>query len=92
VSGLEVPATRTLARVLRQSLAPTDDPVRLLLGTGAAPPTGTAANAYANIVLQGQTVQMPKLRGVPQPAVGAPAYVLAGKDYLLYLGSVSLTA
>jgi len=78
--------------VLRQSLAPTGDPVRLLIGTGAAPPAGATANAYANVVLQGQTVLMPKLRGSPQPAVGAPAYVLAGKDFLLYLGTVSLTA
>ena len=91
MSAAEVPATRTLARVLRAQLAPQGDPLQLFKGTGATPPAGTDANAYANVTLGGQTIKVPKLRGAPQPAVGAVAYVLAGTDFLLYIGTVSLS-
>lgn len=92
MSAIETPATRTLANVLRRALVPEGDPVRLLIGKGAAPPAGATANAYANVTLGSKTVQVPKLKGATQPAVGAPAYVLAGADFLLYIGTVSLTA
>jgi hypothetical protein len=85
----DLPATRTLAAVLRQQLAPQGDPVALLIGIGAAPPTN--ANAYANVTIGGQTLTIPKLRDARQPAVGGPAYVLAGHDFLLYIGPVTNT-
>jgi hypothetical protein len=89
VSVLEIPVTRTLARVLRSRLKPGGDTVQLVLAVGAAPPAD--ANAYANVVLGGQTVTVPKLRQATQPAVGGPAYLLAGSDFLLYIGTVSST-
>jgi len=89
VSELAVPSTRTLARVLRSQLAPTGDPVSLLVGVGATPVS--TSNAYANIVLGGQTLQVPKLRQATQPAAGQPAYVLRGRDFLLYIGTVTVT-
>ena len=92
MSSLEIPATRTLTRVLRSQLAQIGDPVQLLVGIGATPPAGASANAYVNVVLGGKTIQVAKLRGAPQPAVGGPAYLLASTDFLLYLGTVSLAA
>jgi len=91
MSAMDVPATRTLARVLRQSLAPAGDPLQLFIGVGAAPPSGATANGYARVTIAGQTLTVPKLKGAPQPAVGAPAYLLAGADFLVYIGTVSLT-
>ena len=89
MSTAGIPATRTLARVLRSQLALTGDPVSLLVGTGADPPS--TSNAYASIVLGGQTLQVPKLRQATQPAAGQVAYVLRGRDFLLYIGTVTVT-
>jgi hypothetical protein len=90
MSSLAVPATRALADVLRDSLAPQGNPVTLVIGIGASPPPD--ANAYANVTVGGTTIKVPKLKGAAQPAVGAPAYLLASSDFLLYIGTVSLTA
>ena len=90
-SGVEIPATRTLANVLRRQLAG-EPGLQLLLGTGANPPPGGTANGYVNVTINGQTLQVPRLKGAAPPPVGGPAYLLASKDFLLYLGTVSLTA
>jgi hypothetical protein len=79
-----VPATRSLAAVLRQAFdaAPT---VRLLVAAfGAADPS----NAYCNVVIQGQTIRVPMLSGVADTP-GKAAYLLATKDLILCIGSVS---
>ena len=79
-----IPVTRSLTAVLRQALdtAPT---VRLLVAVfGAADPSA----AYCNVVIQGQTVRVPMLYGVPDTP-GKAAYLLATKDLILCIGSVS---
>lgn len=91
MSSAALPATRQLVGVLRDQLATRGDPLQLLVGVGAEPPPdATTANAYANVTIGGRTIQIPKLKDAAQPAVGGPAYVLAGRDFLLYLGTVSL--
>ena len=82
---MTVPATRSLAAVLRRQLSGTDT-VRLLVATGAA---GAVGNAYVNVDIEGTVVKVPRLRQATAPAVGAPAYLLAGRDFLLYIGTVS---
>jgi hypothetical protein len=88
MSSVDVPVTRTLARVLRQQLRPQGDPVELLIGIGA----GGGSNAYANVILGGQTLSIPKLADTRQPAAGGPAYVLASGDFLLCIGTVTFAA
>jgi hypothetical protein len=79
-----IPVTRTLTAVLRDALD-TEPGVRLLVGQfGAADPS----NAYCNVVLQGQTLRVPMLAGVTDTQ-GKPAYLLATKDLILCIGSVT---
>jgi hypothetical protein len=79
-----IPASRTLAAVLRSALDQQDS-VRLLLGTfGPA----DASAAYCNVVLQGTPLRVPMLRGVTDTQ-GAAAYLLATKDFILCIGSVA---
>ena len=85
---MSVPASRMLDSVLREALAEGDE-ARLVLGTGGAtipPPEGYA---YVNVVIGGQTVKLPRLSGVAAPTVGAVAYVLATRNFMLYLGTVT---
>jgi hypothetical protein len=84
-----IPATRSLARVLRSQLNAGGDHVQLLIGTGASPQS--TSNAYANITLGGATLTVPKIRQAGQPAVGGPAFVLATRDFMLYIGTVTTT-
>jgi hypothetical protein len=77
--------------VLRAALEGDPLSARLLIATtGAALPAGAQANAYVNIVIEGTTIKVPKLAGA-RVTVGAPAYVLAIRDFMLYLGTVSTT-
>jgi hypothetical protein len=79
-----VPVTRSLTAVLRQALD-TGSSVRLLVAVfGAADPS----KAYCNVVIQGQTVRVPMLRGTVDTP-GDAAYLLATKDLILCIGSVS---
>jgi hypothetical protein len=90
VSSAEIiPATRSLARVLRSQLAPGGDTLKLYVGTGASPVS--TSNAYANITLGGVTLSVPKLRQATQPAAGGPAFIVAGHDFMLYIGTVTTT-
>jgi hypothetical protein len=84
----EIPVTRTLDVVLRDALSP-EPGLRLVVGTLGTPLTGPEANAYANVVIDGATVKVPKLRQATVPGAGGPAYVLASKDFMLYLGTVT---
>ena len=88
---MTTPATRTLPAVLRAALH--SDPVqtRLLVGTtGPAITPGAIANAYVDVILAGTLTRIPRLSGA-RVVVGAPAYVLATGDFLLYLGTVTKT-
>lgn len=79
-----IPITRTLTAVLRAAID-TEPGVRLLVAQfGSADPS----NAYCNVVLRGQTLRVPMLHGVIDTQ-GAPAYLLATKDFILCIGSVT---
>ena len=79
-----IPVTRSLTAVLRAALD-TAPGVRLLVGSfGAADPS----NAYCNVLLRGQTLRVPMLAGVVDTP-GRPAYLLATKDFVLCIGSVT---
>ena len=80
--------TRALAPVLRAALQTDPTQARLLIYTTGAEIAEPEGNAYVNVVIEGATTTIPKLAGAPAPA-GAPAYVLAIRDFLLYLGTVS---
>jgi hypothetical protein len=82
-----VPATRTLAAVLRRALD-TDTGLRMIVGTYA--PAGTDRR-YANIELGGATYQIPQLNGMTQPPAGAPAYILADGTRMWAAGTVTAT-
>ena len=85
---MSVPASRLLERVLRAELKPDPTRVTLLLATGGPPLGGADANAYANVIVEGEAVKAPRLAGSTVPAEGGPAYLLASRDFLLYLGTV----
>lgn len=90
-SSPPTPVTRALPVVLRDALAA--DPAAATMAiytTGAALPAGAEANRYVNVVQQGVTVKIPKLSGA-RVVVGAPAYVIAWGDFMLYLGTVQTT-
>lgn len=80
-----IPVTRSLTAVLRDALdnAPA---VRLLVGQFASTPD--PSNAYCSVVLQGTTLRLPILRGAIETP-GAPAYLLATKDFILCIGGVT---
>ena len=81
---MTVPATRSLTAVLRDALNNTPA-VRLVVGQFAAPDPSAA---YCNVTIQGQTLRIPKLFGVTATQ-GKPAYLLATKDQLICIGTVS---
>lgn len=87
---MSVPVTRVLETVLRDQLN-TEQPLRLIVAKTGAALTGGEANAYVNVVIEGVTVKVPKLRQATVPSVGAVAYLLQSKDLLLYIGTVSTT-
>lgn len=79
-----IPITRSLTAVLRAAMD-TEPGVRLLVAQfGAADPS----RAYCNIILRGETLRVPRLLGVTATP-GAPAYLLATKDFILCIGSVT---
>jgi hypothetical protein len=86
----QVPASRSLPNVLRAML---DQPggVELLVCEFGSPLSGSEALAYANVVIKGSELKVPKLNGAVA-ALGTPAYVLASRDFLLCLGAVSTAA
>lgn len=84
--SVSVPVTRGLPAVLRQ-LLDAGPGVQLLVGVFA--PAADPSNAYASVILQGQTIRVPCLRSVTETP-GAPAYLLATKDFVLCIGSVTV--
>jgi Collagen triple helix repeat (20 copies) len=81
-----VPASRTLESVLRDALRP-GNPLRLVVGTYADPPSSDPR--YANVEIAGQAVTIPNLNGMPAPATGSPAYVLADNSRMWVIGTVT---
>jgi hypothetical protein len=81
-----VPATRSLPAVLRALTAVPAGTVTLLVGTYAAAGTD---KRYANVTLDGETLQVPRLQGAANGIPGQPAYVLAAGDRMLALGTVA---
>ena len=81
---MSTPATRTLSAVLRRELDKGPGLELIVAAFGAADPS----NAYCNVVVNGETLRVPMLRGVTDTP-GAAAYLLATKDFLLCIGSVA---
>jgi len=77
-----------LGSVLREALQPRGDRAELVLATGGAVLAEPEGNAYVNVVLNGQTVKVPRLSGAVVAAVGGPAYLLVTRNFILYLGTV----
>jgi microcystin-dependent protein len=87
------PATRSLDVVLREALASGDE-VRMLVAKGL--PDGSLANpnAYMNVEIEGLQIAVPKVAGagLGGSATGYAVYVLATRDFLLAVGTVSAAA
>jgi hypothetical protein len=88
--GLDTPASRTLAVVLRDLFAGTDDAVRMIVGTLGQPITQDPDRGnYVNATVAGTTMKVPYLssRLYAAPA-GTPLYLLATRSGLIVIGSV----
>lgn len=84
---MSVPPTRSLPAVLRQQLAPRQ--IRhLVVATCGNVIAAPAGNAYADVIVNGQHVTVPKLSGA-RFVSGAPAYLFTSGDFMLYLGCVT---
>jgi hypothetical protein len=83
----QVPATRTLAAVLRRALD-TDPGLRMILGAYGTPSTD---RRYATVELAGATYTIPQLNGMAPPPAGTPAYVVADNTRMWALGTVTST-
>ena len=80
--------SRALEKVLRDSFRTRAAAVVLLVGTVGTPIAGAEGNAYVNVELEGVELRVPRLAGAVVPAAGAPAYVLASRSFMLYVGTV----
>lgn len=83
---MSAPASRTLAAVLRAKLEP--PALRLVLGECGPTIAGTDGNAYVSVTIGGESVVVPRLAGAGT-VEGAAAYLLASRDFLLFLGACS---
>ena len=84
----EIPATRSLAAVLRD-LSSGEDQCRLLVGRYGVPISGPDGRTYASIQIGDQTLRVPKLSGTADGSEGQPAYILATPGRMLVIGTVS---
>lgn len=84
-NGLEapVPATRSLAAVLRRALADDASPVEILVGKVTAVPDAR----HVTVEVQGTAAVIPRIAGY-FPTVGEGCWCLAGSSVLLALGAV----
>lgn len=83
---MSIPVTRTLEHVLAEALSQPGG-LRLVVGTfGAA----SADARYANVVVGGATLKVPRLKGGTIGAAGTVAYLLADQTRLLVLGTVGV--
>jgi hypothetical protein len=82
-----VPATRSLAGVLRSRLD-TTPPLRMLVGT-YGPALGAPDNtSYVNVVIDGVTLKVPKPAHLTAGTPGTVAYVLAWPGHMILYGTV----
>lgn len=82
-----VPATRSLASVLRSRLD-TAPPLRMLIGV-YGPPLGAPDNtSYVNVVIDGVTLKVPKPAHLPAGTAGTVAYVLVWPGHMILYGTV----
>src|SRR5262249_19144965 len=96
--AVSVPLTRSLPVVLRDLVAPDRENYAEALSArqGRLLAAGTCreslpaphTDSYANVVVNGQTVKVPKLAGA-RTVMGAPAYLLALGDFMLLIGTVT---
>lgn len=88
--AVELPGGRTLAGVLRVALRG-GDPVRLVRATGGVPLARTAPDyfSHVNVVVLGTPLKTPRVAGSVPPKAGGPAYLLATRDFMLYVGTVT---
>lgn len=82
---MTVPASRTLASVLRAQLA-TGPALRIIVGTYTDPPS--ADTKYAHVTINGQAFTIPNLNAAPAQPAGTPAYLLADNTRVWVLGTV----
>lgn len=91
-----VPATRSLAAVLRDSFSTDDDACRLIVATSGPPYTDGTPDSYSSIrvVINGQTIKVPMLTGtgIRMIAAGKPVYLLSTRTLLVAIGQVVDTA
>lgn len=83
---MSTPASRSLPVVLRRLTAPDTDAVRLLVGTLGPPPANP--QTYATVILDGQTLVLPKLAGVTG-SEGQPAYILTAPGRMIVIGTIT---
>jgi hypothetical protein len=83
-----VPATRSLEAVLRDQLAG-PAPLRMLIGTFGTPLGAPDNTTYANVVIDGVTVKVPKPTHLTAGAAGSVAYVLAWPGHMILYGTVT---
>lgn len=88
---MSVPETRLLGNVLRQAVRTDTDKLQMIFASGGVPLAGAEALAYVNVVVEGQTVKVPRLSGSVVPTLGGPAYVLVTRNFMLYIGTVKTT-
>lgn len=86
---MTVPATRSLEAVLRTAVAPRNT-LRVIAAEYAGTPP--ADNRHANVIINGQTLTLPNLNGVPAGTIGDVCYVLADDTRMWVLGSVTPTS
>jgi hypothetical protein len=83
-----VPATRSLPAVLRARLH-TEPPLRMLVGTFGTPLSAPDNATYANVVIDGVTLKVPKPTHLTAGAAGTVAYVLAWPGHMILYATVT---
>lgn len=84
---MSTPASRSLPVVLRRLTSPSTEAVGLLVGT-FGPPPAASPQTYATVILDGQTLVLPKLAGV-SGAEGQPAYILTAAGRMIVIGTIT---
>ena len=86
---MSTPATRSLEAVLRSALD-TRGELRVIAAEYSATPPPD--HRYASVIVNGATITVPNLNGMPPPAAGSVAYLLADDTRLWCLGTVTPTS
>jgi hypothetical protein len=84
---VSTPASRSLPVVLRRLTTSSSDAVGLLVGT-LGPPPAASPQTYATVILDGQTLVIPKLAGV-SGSEGQPAYILTAPGRMILIGTIT---